>query len=211
MAMQKEVVGARSDLVHQVHQRKNENETRTQPSYEGSQASSPLKHENGRKPPEVKKLKTKHSQKRVCTTNTQNVGLIQHATTRSKARTVNKKNRCQISKHARTNAQFTKQPFPSDTHGMSHCCLCTHPRSHFDRSAADIRDTPLSKVADTMTVCLRMTLIEGTTAPPWTLLPPAGPDLTALALWSNSSTISLTCTGQRQEGKKKSEIHDERK
>lgn len=65
--------------------------------------------------------------------------------------------------------------------------------AHFERSAADRRETPLSSVAETMMVCLRMTLVEGTTAPPWTLVPPAGPDLTARALWSRSSTISLIC------------------
>lgn len=72
--------------------------------------------------------------------------------------------------------------------------------AHFERSAADSRETPLSRVADTMMVCLRMTLIEGITAPPWTLVPPAGPDLTARALWSSSSTISLTCGHPRKQG-----------
>lgn len=130
-------------------------------------------------PSEVKTLSLNNTQKgRMCNERTTNVVIFQHART----------------------------AFPPPPTQYAYCCLCTHSRSHFERSVADIRDTPLSRVADTMTVCLRMTFIEGTTAPPWTLVPPAGPDLTARALWSNSSTISFTCTGRNSNRKKQAEI-----
>lgn len=68
--------------------------------------------------------------------------------------------------------------------------------AHLDSKMEAIRDTPLVIVAETMTVCLRITLTEGITAPPGTRLP-TGPDLTALALWSKSSTMSLICNKER--------------
>ena len=54
--------------------------------------------------------------------------------------------------------------------------------THLDRRIVASLDTPLSSVADTSTVCLRMTFTDGATSPAFTRLPPAGPDLTARAL-----------------------------